>query len=82
MAAILLLASLLAAGCADNSETKAMASRCQSDDRAACAKLDDQRQVRDQADYQVEPALGYLTLPPGIFLPMPVAAHAHADPSM
>lgn len=76
-----LLASFIAAGCADSNEEKVMATRCQSDDRAACAKIDDERQARDAADYQVEPALGYLNLPPGISLPMPVAAHA-SDPSM
>jgi hypothetical protein len=79
--ASLLLASLLATGCADT-ENKQMTSRCQSEDRAACATLDDERQVRDEEDYKVEPALGYLNLPAGISLPMPVAAHAKADPSM
>jgi hypothetical protein len=79
--AFLVLATLLATGCAD--ENKEMASRCQSEDRVACAKLDDERQARDAEDYKVEPALGYLNLPAGISLPMPVAAHATAaDPSM
>jgi hypothetical protein len=80
--AISVLAAMLASGCADNSENAAMASRCKDDDRAACAKLDDARQVRDEADYQVEPALGYLNLPAGISLPMPVAAHASSGSSM
>jgi hypothetical protein len=75
------MAPLLASGCA-NTEEQEIASRCKSDDHAACAKLDDERQARDQADYKVEPALGYLNMPAGISLPMPVAAHATADPSM
>ncbi len=80
--AALLLASLLASGCAANRETQEMTSRCQSDDRAACAELDDQRQARDEADYQGEPALGYLNLPVGIFLPMPIAARNSSNSSM
>ena len=80
--AALLLASLLASGCAAKSEAQEMASRCQSDDRAACAELDDQRQARDEADYQGEPALGYLNVPVGIFLPVPTAAHNSSHSSM
>ncbi len=79
--AALLLAALLGSGCADR-ETQEMTSRCQSEDRAACAELDDRRQVRDEADYQGEPALGYLNMPVGILLPMPIAAHNSADSSM
>lgn len=43
----------------------AAASECNADDLA--------RQARDAADYQTEPALGYLSSPPGM-LPIPVTS--------
>jgi hypothetical protein len=43
----------------------AAASECNADDVA--------RQARDAADYQSEPALGYLSSPPGM-LPIPVTS--------
>jgi hypothetical protein len=38
-----------------------------------CNPGDLERQARDAADYKNEPALGYLTSPPGL-LPVPVSA--------
>lgn len=68
----LLAAAILAAaglyGCA-SSDTAAATCQVQGD----CEARDNARQERDAADYQNEPALGYLQSPPGL-LPVPVTS--------
>jgi hypothetical protein len=60
-------------GCAasDPSQTAAMTSTCQ--DQSDCEARDNARQIRDEADYQTEPSLGYLNSPPGL-LPIPLTS--------
>ena len=60
-------------GCAvsDPNQTAAMKSPCQ--DQNDCEARDNARQIRDEADYQTEPALGYLNSPPGL-LPIPLTS--------
>ena len=53
-----------ASGC-EITAAAASAAECNSDDLA--------RQARDEADYKDEPALGYLSSPPGM-LPIPVSS--------
>ena len=74
----LLAVAILAAaaglyGCAssDPDQTVAMKSICQ--DQIDCEARDNARQIRDEADYQDEPALGYLQSPPGL-LPIPITS--------
>ena len=78
--AVTVLAAASLCGCASSSYVEPMvdnaaacevtaanaaASDCNADDLA--------RQARDAADYQTEPALGYLSSPPGM-LPIPVTS--------
>ena len=42
-------------------------------DQSDCEARDNARQIRDEADYQDEPALGYLNSPPGL-LPIPLTS--------
>ena len=46
---------------------------CQGQDQQDCEARDNARQARDAADYQDEPALGYLASPPGL-LPIPLTS--------
>src|SRR5713226_4117275 len=72
--AILMVASVLY-GCAssDPDDAAAMASPCEGIDQQACEASDNARQLRDEADYQGEPELGYVNSPPGM-LPMPLTS--------
>lgn len=74
MAAIFVAAAGLY-GCAssDTEAGTAMASPCQDIDQHACEASDNARQLRDAADYQGEPELGYVNSPPGM-LPMPLTS--------
>jgi hypothetical protein len=58
-------------GCASwtTDQDAAVNSSCQQD----CEARDNARQLRDAADYQDEPALGYLQSPPGL-LPVPLTS--------
>ena len=42
-------------------------------DQIDCEARDNARQIRDEADYQDEPSLGYLSSPPGL-LPIPLTS--------
>jgi hypothetical protein len=61
-------------GCAssDGDVPKVASTTCQGQDQTDCEARDNARQIRDEADYQTEPALGYLKSPPGL-LPIPLA---------
>ncbi len=73
------LAVLVAAaglyGCASSTadHDPAMTTACQGQNRQECEARDNARQLRDAADYQNEPALGYLQSPPGL-LPVPLTS--------
>jgi hypothetical protein len=72
----LLAVTILAAaaglyGCAD--QTAAAITSCKGQDQQNCEARDNARQARDAADYQDEPALGYLASPPGL-LPVPLTS--------
>jgi len=62
-------------GCASSTtgQDAAMTISCQGKDRQECEARDNARQLRDAADYQDEPALGYLQSPPGS-LPVPLTS--------
>ena len=62
-------------GCAssDSDVTKVASTTCQGQDQTDCEARDNARQIRDEADYQTEPALGYLSSPPGL-LPIPLTS--------
>lgn len=62
-------------GCAssDTDEAAAANDACNGQERQECEALDNARQLRDAADYQNEPALGYLQSPPGL-LPVPLTS--------
>jgi hypothetical protein len=76
----LLVVAILAAstgfyGCAssDSDLSKVASTTCQGQDQTDCEARDNARQIRDEADYQDEPALGYLSSPPGL-LPIPLTS--------
>ena len=79
MKRLLVVAVLAAAaglyGCASSDPEQmaaaAMKPTCQ--DQSDCEARDNARQIRDEADYQEEPALGYLNSPPGL-LPIPLTS--------
>ena len=62
-------------GCAssDNDQIAALSTTCQGQDQTDCEARDNARQIRDEADYQTEPSLGYLSSPPGL-LPIPLTS--------
>ena len=62
-------------GCAssDSDSPKVASTTCQGQDQTDCEARDNARQIRDEADYQTEPALGYLQSPPGL-LPIPLTS--------
>jgi hypothetical protein len=62
-------------GCAssDSDSVKVASTTCQGQDQTDCEARDNARQIRDEADYQTEPALGYLKSPPGL-LPIPLTS--------
>jgi hypothetical protein len=62
-------------GCAssDSDLPKVASTTCQGQDQTDCEARDNARQIRDEADYQDEPALGYLSSPPGL-LPIPLTS--------
>ncbi len=62
-------------GCASSTadQDAAMTTACQGEDRQESEARDYARQLRDSADYQDEPALGYLQSPPGL-LPVPLTS--------
>ena len=62
-------------GCAssDPDQVAALTTTCQGEDQQNCEARDNARQARDAADYQDEPALGYLQSPPGL-LPIPLTS--------
>jgi hypothetical protein len=72
---VLLAAAVSLCGCAssDPDQTVAAATTCQGQDQTDCEARDNARQIRDEADYQTEPALGYLNSPPGM-LPIPLTS--------
>jgi len=71
LAAVVLATTASLYGCAASDPNHAMASTCQ--DQNDCEARDNARQIRDEADYQTEPALGYLNSPPGL-LPIPLTS--------
>jgi hypothetical protein len=68
---IAIAASLYGCASSDSEQTAAMKSTCQ--DQNDCEARDNARQIRDEADYQDEPSLGYLNSPPGL-LPIPLTS--------
>ena len=62
-------------GCAssDGDLPKVASTTCHGQDQTDCEARDNARQIRDEADYQTEPALGYLSSPPGL-LPIPLTS--------
>ena len=62
-------------GCAssDGDSVKVASTTCQGQDQKDCEARDNARQIRDEADYQDEPSLGYLSSPPGL-LPIPLTS--------
>jgi hypothetical protein len=73
---LLVVAILVAAtgfyGCASSdTQLAAAATSCRGQDQSDCEARDNARQIRDEADYQDEPSLGYLNSPPGL-LPIPL----------
>jgi len=62
-------------GCAssDSDVPKVASTTCHGQDQTDCEARDNARQIRDEADYQTEPALGYLSSPPGL-LPIPLTS--------
>ena len=67
-------------GCASSTadQDAAMTTACQGENRAECEARDNARQLRDAADYQDEPALGYLQSPPGL-LPVPLTSRNNSS---
>ncbi len=62
-------------GCASSTtdQDAVMTASCEGKNQQDCEARDNARQVRDAADYQDEPALGYLQSPPGL-LPIPLTS--------
>ena len=62
-------------GCSssDPDQTATLTNTCQGLDQQACAASDNARQIRDEIDYEDEPALGYLSSPVGL-LPIPLTS--------
>jgi hypothetical protein len=59
-------------GCA-SSDMASANTTCHGQDQSDCEARDNARQIRDETDYQNEPALGYLNSPPGM-LPIPLTS--------
>jgi hypothetical protein len=59
-------------GCA-SSDTNQVAASAACQEQGDCEARDNARQIRDEVDYQDEPALGYLQSPPGL-LPIPLTS--------
>ncbi len=72
IAVLLVSATLYGCGPSDENDTAAMATPCEGDQQA-CEAIDNARQLRDAADYNTEPELGYVKSPPGM-LPMPLTS--------
>lgn len=85
LASATIASALFVSGCASGApadepvisatEQHAMTVECENDDQYACKSLDDARQAQDERDYRDEPALGYLTTPHGLYLPVPTVSH-------
>ena len=62
-------------GCASSTtdQDAAVTTSCQGKNQQDCEARDNARQLRDAAEYQDEPALGYLQSPPGL-LPVPLTS--------
>jgi len=62
-------------GCASSitDQDAAAITSCQGEDQQECEARDNARQLRDAAEYQDEPSLGYLRSPPGL-LPVPLTS--------
>jgi hypothetical protein len=75
LAVALIAAAAGICGCAssDPAQTASAATTCNGQDQTDCEARDNARQIRDEADYQAEPALGYLNSPPGM-LPIPLTS--------
>jgi hypothetical protein len=73
LAVAILAAATAFYGCASSDPTQIAATTCQGTDQTDCEARDNARQARDAADYQDEPALGYLQSPPGL-LPIPLTS--------
>jgi hypothetical protein len=73
LAIFMAAASLYGCASSDPDEASAGATPCQGIDQQACEASDNARQLRDAADYQGEPELGYVKSPPGM-LPMPLTS--------
>ena len=73
LAVAILVATTGLYGCAssDTNQVAAASAACQ--DQGDCEARDNARQIRDETDYQHEPALGYLNSPPGL-LPIPLTS--------
>lgn len=75
MAVAMIAAAMSLFGCAPSSDdqTAAATTTCSGTDHQNCEARDNARQERDAQDYQDEPALGYLSSPPGL-LPVPLTS--------
>jgi hypothetical protein len=74
LAVAILAAAVGLYGCAsDTAQTDAANTTCHGQDQSDCEARDNARQIRDETDYQNEPALGYLNSPPGM-LPIPLTS--------
>lgn len=74
LAAVVLATTASLYGCASPEDQIVAAmttNTCQ--DPSDCEARDNARQIRDEADYQDEPSLGYLNSPPGL-LPIPLTS--------
>ena len=71
--AILAAAAGLYGGASDSEQVATATTTCQGQDQSDCEARDNARQIRDEADYQDEPSLGYLNSPPGL-LPIPLTS--------
>ncbi|HZC46284.1 MAG TPA: hypothetical protein VE243_07400 [Candidatus Acidoferrum sp.] len=73
IAVAMLAAAVGLYGCSssDPDSTVAVAATCEA--QQDCEAVDNARQIRDEVDYQTEPALGYLNSPPGM-LPIPLTS--------
>jgi hypothetical protein len=75
LAVAILAAATSLYGCAssDSEQTATATTTCHGEDQSDCEARDNARQIRDEADYQDEPSLGYLNSPPGL-LPIPLTS--------
>lgn len=69
---VALTLAVVSSRCASTTPATEMAARCDTGDRQACVSADDAKEIRDEAEYEHEPEMGYIQSPPGMMLPMPI----------